>query len=664
MDAALLVRAALHLTRQTRRWDRRLRLALSLIWLPRALIVGLALGVALAVGSRLRAWLLPAEVALIAGLLTVALALGALAVIWLRPRSAAGRARYFDQRFGLKERVSTALELAGGRLPLPGALAEQQLDDALRAARGVRVERTLPLRVAWGEVVLAVVLGVALAYLLLSDNPRLEARRAQQALDQAIAQQAAALEQAIQQVEANPALSDEEQAALTEALREAQEALQQPDLSQEEAVAALAEAGQALHDLGDGLTDAQAAPYQQAAGELAGSEMTADLAEALRQPDLAQAADAADQLAQDLGAQEMTAAEQQALADRLDSAADRLEAANPALAEKLREAAEALRRGDTQAAQQALEEAADLMRQQQAQLEDSPLAQAAQQAEQQVREGQREVAEVGQEVQQPAGSERVEQQSGEAQSTEAQSAQQQAAQPESAPQSGEAAQVGEQAEAAASADQAAAIPETGESQAAQSGASGEGQAPQGQPEGALSQSAQAGEAQAGAQLGEGQPQGEGSAGAPTGQSEGEGQPASGQGDALGQSSGENAPTAGSGEGGAGADTTQGQPVEGAGEMPSSTTTQGGFEAYNPQYAPSTLGGESQDTVQLANPESAVEGAPVQQGEFAPNPSGEAALTFRQIVSRYQDIVSDALRSGRIPLDQRDVIHDYFSSLNR
>jgi len=28
------------------------------------------------------------------------------------------------------------------------------------------------------------------------------------------------------------------------------------------------------------------------------------------------------------------------------------------------------------------------------------------------------------------------------------------------------------------------------------------------------------------------------------------------------------------------------------------------------------------------------------------------------------VVSNALESGRIPLDQRDVIHDYFSSLQR
>ena len=55
---------------------------------------------------------------------------------------------------------------------------------------------------------------------------------------------------------------------------------------------------------------------------------------------------------------------------------------------------------------------------------------------------------------------------------------------------------------------------------------------------------------------------------------------------------------------------------------------------------------------------------VQEGEFGPNPAGESTLSYTGVFGSYQGIVSDALESGRIPLDQRDVIHDYFSSLDR
>jgi hypothetical protein len=56
--------------------------------------------------------------------------------------------------------------------------------------------------------------------------------------------------------------------------------------------------------------------------------------------------------------------------------------------------------------------------------------------------------------------------------------------------------------------------------------------------------------------------------------------------------------------------------------------------------------------------------PAQGGEFGPNPAGESALTYTGVLGAFRNVVSNALESGRIPLDQRDVIHDYFSSLQR
>ena len=55
---------------------------------------------------------------------------------------------------------------------------------------------------------------------------------------------------------------------------------------------------------------------------------------------------------------------------------------------------------------------------------------------------------------------------------------------------------------------------------------------------------------------------------------------------------------------------------------------------------------------------------LREGELGPNPAGESTLTYSGVFDNFGDIISDALESGRIPLDQRDVIHDYFSSLEQ
>ena len=57
----------LALTGMVRRWDRRLRLRQTLLWLPRSLLPGLVIGLLLAVLSRMRPWLLPKQIALVTG---------------------------------------------------------------------------------------------------------------------------------------------------------------------------------------------------------------------------------------------------------------------------------------------------------------------------------------------------------------------------------------------------------------------------------------------------------------------------------------------------------------------------------------------------------------------------------------------------------------------
>lgn len=663
MNAILLEQTTYHLVRQVRRWDRRLRIVESLVWVPRGLILGLAVGVVAAFVARLRPWLLPEQVAMIAGA-AVALGVGgALAAVWAWPRSTPRVARYFDRRFALRERISTALELAAGVIPYPDHLAERQLADAAQAARGVNVAAYLPARVRWREIALIIVLAGLLAYLLLADNPQADELRARRAVQQAIDAQAAQVEELIETIRENPELSAEEQAALTEPLQEALDILRQPGISQQEAMAALAEAQQSLRELSDGMLPQETATYQEGAKALAGSERTSALARALNRPDLGQSADALDALADDLGESDLSEQEREDLANRLEQAAEALERDNPALAERLRQAADALRQGDIETAQRALREAADTLREQQRQLEQSELAQSAQDASQQMREGQQQLAQAGQE--------RLEQQPSDARPGEnTQQPQQQSQQPQA------------QAEQQGQTEQEAGQP----GQAL----TGEQQGQPGQPEAASVQQQQGAGQQAG-QTGQGQQPEQGAQGAQMAQGAGEGSAqaagdasASGesQASAAGQQASQSAedgmavegeaqgqvsaPGAGEGEGGAGADVTSGEVhPEAQGEISTDNSpgeATGEIKEYEAEYAPSTIGGAPGAALNVGGQTSDSGGEPVQEGEFGPNPAGQSSLSYSSVYGNYQGIVSSALNSGRIPLDQRDVIHDYFSSL--
>ncbi len=614
MNAILAEQLTVTLSRQVRRWDRRLRLVNTLTWVPRGMLFGLAVGVALATAARLRPWLLPEEVLRLTVALTGTVTLLILLVIWGRPRSVTRSARYFDQRFDLKERVSTALELLAGRIPASPLLAERQLADTAQATARVRAAAHLPLRVRWREVLAVLLLAGAFAWLL-TNNPQAERLRARRELDAAIAAQAAALEEAIQAVEENAQLSPAEQMVLTEPLREALEILSQPGVSREEAVAALAEAAQALGELADGLLPEEALPYQQAARELAGSEMAAQAASALHEPDLGQTADALDRMSRELAQSDLNEAQRQEMAQGFERAAEALEAQNPALAQSLRDVADAVRRGDVAAVQQAMAQTTQVLRAQQEQLEQSALADAARAAQQQTATGQREIAQAGHEEPMPRVSEEL---SGAASSaTEEQS----------------------------TAGQGQAQPGAGE---VQSGAEGQS-APRGEDSGATGAGPVGSEAEEAGDTGAGAGQSSAPAGQSTNAEQGEGEAALG---------------AGSGEGGAGVDTTTGAQVEGGtGQVPFSAP-EGEFHDYTPQHAPTTLGGESDQLLDVGGTAPEGQGLPLQEGELAPNPAGEAALTYTGALRAFRAVVSQALESGRIPLDQRDVIHDYFSSLAR
>src|SRR6266852_2022582 len=90
-------------------WLIRLRLRDAVLWAPRGLTAGLAIGLALSLLARLGPFeTVPVLAGQAGGLALAGLGLAvALAYSWPRPRLAS--ARYFDRLFGLAERTSTAL---------------------------------------------------------------------------------------------------------------------------------------------------------------------------------------------------------------------------------------------------------------------------------------------------------------------------------------------------------------------------------------------------------------------------------------------------------------------------------------------------------------------------------------------------------------------------
>ena len=232
-------------------WLLRLRWRDAIAWGVRGLSGGLAAGLGIALVARFRPLLTAPELAEIcaglggAGLLL--LGLGA----WFWPRNRLDAARFFDRLYGLRERTSTALEIAAGKLGAPARLREQQLDDTLSAVRSVDAGEGLPFHIARAEWLTALALIAAIAAAALLPNPQegrlAEKRAVAQAIEQSV-QQIEAIRQAIQE---DRALSEEQKAELSQPLEEAQRRLQEGDLTREQAVAVLTQAEQELEQLAD-----------------------------------------------------------------------------------------------------------------------------------------------------------------------------------------------------------------------------------------------------------------------------------------------------------------------------------------------------------------------------------------------------------------------------
>lgn len=520
-------------TNSLNNWIRWLRFRRALTWALHGLVIGLAAALVFgAVGLRQAELLREEFLSLIvssAFMLSFACALAA----YLWPVQSLKAARFFDLKFGLGERVSTALELS--RQNVSNELTRRQLEDTFEISRRVKPSRELPLRFQAREGVFALFLVMLLGLIWFRGEAWFQAASQRRAVEQAVAEQAAQIEEIIQQIENNDALTEAQKQELIAPLEKAQQALEE-NPSLEGAVSMLTSTGEELQAMSDPQAEAAAQAFKQAGESLAEEEGSPlqSVGENLAEGDVVSAAS---ELA-NIDVSQLSAEEAGQLADQLDALADSLEATNPELASELNQAAQALRNGDTAAAQEALNRAAQAM-----------------------------------------------------------------------------AQSGQQIIQSQTASEAAGQLQDGAGRVL---AAGGGQ--------------QAGQTQG--QGGPGSSQSEGNAG--------QGGAGSGRGEAQGQAS---------------------QP---GGESPDSPIPQnnapgdGGETPYEQIYAPTLLGGEDGQTVNL--PSSGEDGETIGAGPVSPSDSGESLVPYDQVYAEYAEANQQAIESGEIPFQFISIIRNYFDSL--
>ncbi len=335
---------------------RRRRLLVE-IWAAVAGALGLwgAAGAALAAVNFLLPGLPSAQVRL-AGLLLLLPALVGLGVYLIRLGWGDLRiARLVDLSAGLKDRLTTAVELSQGRIRSP--FADRQLADALAAGSAVPPARVFPWR--WHPLrwLAAALLTALFLWLTFQPNPRdrLLAREAE--ARQAIAAVQARIGGLRGELGSSPNPSPELEQAQEQLERLSRE-LAEAGPNREQALARLAEAQQNLAGQLGPRAQAERFGLDRLARELERSGQAPGLGERFGQGDRQAPAEALENTAGRLG--ELSAENREALAQALERAAQTLRGINPALAERLQQAADALRRGDLDAARQALAEAGRL----------------------------------------------------------------------------------------------------------------------------------------------------------------------------------------------------------------------------------------------------------------------------------------------------------------
>lgn len=172
---------------------------------------------------------------------------------------------------------------------------------------------------------------------------------------------------------------------------------------------------------------------------------------------------------------------------------------------------------------------------------------------------------------------------------------------------------------------------------------------------------QAGEAESGQQSG-GQQSQEAAASQqgtnPGGQQPEQNRPGQGQNAAQNQDS--RSAGAGAGEGAPSNESLPGSAGEDQGADTDNNPSGRGEIQYEALYSPSGIGGGGSEEIRLQTDAS---DTTLAEGDFDDNPAGESRVSYDTVFSDYQNAANRALESDYVPLGLRDVVREYFTSLD-
>jgi hypothetical protein len=346
------------LEREIARFDQALRRRHLVVGATYGILGALATLLIAAVAARLTPLWYQAEL-LLASIWVVGSGLLAGATIgYVWPMPLLRRLRLFDRRLHLADRLTTAWELAQWRITAPAALAQLQQSETLTIARTIDPQPAFPLRPPRAAGFAALVVLPALALSLFLANPQESVLIQRAAQQQATATAIAQLEAAQETLATNDVLSEAERAAALQALEEALATLRDRRSTDAEQQTALSEVERQLAALRSPEAAARLQRLSEA-GPLSTADVVQPLAEALQRGDAEAAAAYLRDLLDPTGKQPLSAEETLALADAFQQMADALSSTDPGLAEQLAAAAQDIYSGDMVAARTAIQEVAE-----------------------------------------------------------------------------------------------------------------------------------------------------------------------------------------------------------------------------------------------------------------------------------------------------------------
>jgi hypothetical protein len=295
-----------------RSWRLHLRWQAAALWALRGALFGVTIGIGCALVARLTPLWDVRQVGLLAAVSTAVGVL--LGLFWaaLEPRPLLATARWLDLRLGLAERTSTALELSLQQ----SAARDWVLQDALVAARQVRLRQQIPLRIARWELASVAGAMLLLALAIGLPNPQLPQLLAQRQAQQAQKEQIATVEQIKAEIIANPNLTEAQKAALAQTLDKTIASLQESGNTPAEQATILNNTNVQLQALAqDQQVQQQLQNLKQVGAQLAENATTNPIGQALQAGNLGAAAQ---QLAQ-IDPTQLTASQQAAIGSAASS---------------------------------------------------------------------------------------------------------------------------------------------------------------------------------------------------------------------------------------------------------------------------------------------------------------------------------------------------------